>query len=74
MKDTHESLATIRSNSQVECEGTYTEDDPNERTCEQNLDRKSDIRDAEHAPVQAQDGNFGEEQTVGVEKLGDEEQ
>jgi hypothetical protein len=38
------------------------------------LDRKSDIRDAEHAPVQAQDGNFGEEQTVGVEKLGDEEQ
>jgi hypothetical protein len=38
------------------------------------LDRKSDIRDFEHAPVQAQDGHFGEEQTEGVEKLGDEEQ
>lgn len=28
----------------------------------------------EHAPVQTQDGNFGEEQTEGVEKLADEEQ
>jgi hypothetical protein len=38
------------------------------------LDRKSDICDVKHAPVQTQDGLFGEEKAEGVEKLGDEEQ
>jgi hypothetical protein len=38
------------------------------------LNRKPDTRDAEHAPVQTQDGKFGKEQTEGVEKLGNEEQ
>ena len=54
--------------------GTYSEDNPNKRTPEQNLNRKPDTRDFEHAPVQAQDGNFGEEQSEGVQMLGNEEQ
>jgi hypothetical protein len=38
------------------------------------LDREPDTRDAEHAPIQTQDGELGEQQTEGVEKLGNEEQ
>ena len=41
---------------------TYSDNDPNQRRSEEDLDRQLDVRDTEHSPVEAEDGCFAEEE------------
>lgn len=64
MEDAHEGLFAFCQLGGWEKDGVrvcYSDDDPDDGRGEEDLDRAFDVGDAEHAPVEAEDGCFAEE-------------
>lgn len=52
---------------------THSNDNPDQRTTCKDLNRKFDVGNSEHAPVETKDGSFGAEQGGRVEEFGNVE-